>query len=108
MQAAIRRKLAEAGPFTTPLTACPGVWQGCLVHREPFMNRFERASPASGEAEIEYRDGEFRIVRPGAFVFCGVSGQAIPLEELRYWDVMRQEAYASPQEKLIRIGAAKG
>ena len=72
------------------------------------MNRFERASPASGEAEIEYRDGEFRVLRPGAFVRCAVSGQVIPLEELRYWDVPLQEAYASPHEKLIRLGVVKG
>ncbi|MBS7539648.1 DUF2093 domain-containing protein [Ancylobacter lacus] len=67
------------------------------------MNRFERFPPASGEAEIRYLDGDFRIVRPGTFVRCAVTGQPIPLDELRYWSVDLQEAYASPQAVLARL-----
>ena len=32
----------------------------------------------AGEAEIKYLDGDFRIVRPGAFVRCAVTGVADP------------------------------
>jgi hypothetical protein len=50
-----------------------------------------------GEAEVRYLDGDFRVIRPGAFVRCAITGVEIPLEELRYWSVERQEAYASPE-----------
>lgn len=70
------------------------------------MNRFERISAA--EAEVVFGDGEFKVVKPGAFVRCGVTGVPIPLEHLRYWNVERQEAYASPEAKLQRLGRAPG
>jgi len=66
------------------------------------MNRFERFS-ASGEAEVRYLDGDFRIVRPGTFVRCAVTGEPIPLDELRYWSVDLQEAYSSPQAAIARL-----
>jgi hypothetical protein len=68
------------------------------------MNRQDRVPQLPGEAVLELRDGEFRVVRPGPFVRCAVTGVAIPLDELKYWDVDRNEAYASPQAKLIRLG----
>jgi hypothetical protein len=67
------------------------------------MNRFERRPNAAVEATLDYLDGEFRIVKPGAFVRCAVTGVPIPLGELRYWNVALQEAYANPQAKLIRM-----
>ena len=60
------------------------------------MNRFERRPVDTGEAKVEFLDGDFRILRPGAYVRCAVTGEPIPLDELRYWSVDRQEAYASP------------
>jgi hypothetical protein len=60
----------------------------------------------SGEAEIKYLDGDFRVVKPGAFVRCAVTGAAIPLEELKYWSVARQEAYASPEAVAQRFPGA--
>ena len=68
------------------------------------MNRFERQPAPAGEALVEFRDGDFRVVRPGAFVRCGVTGTPIPLDELKYWDIDRQEAYLTPQAKLQRLG----
>lgn len=59
---------------------------------------------AGGEAVIEYRDANMRVVRPGRYVRCAVSGVEIPIDELKYWSVERQEAYASPREVLIRLG----
>jgi hypothetical protein len=58
-----------------------------------------------GEAEVKFLDGDFRVVRPGSFVRCAVTGVQIPLEELRYWSVELQEAYASPQAVLQRFGS---
>ena len=58
-----------------------------------------------GEADVKYLDGDFRVVRPGAFVRCAVTGAAIPLEELRYWSVDLQEAYATPEDVAQRQAA---
>jgi hypothetical protein len=66
------------------------------------MNRFERRPVDAGEAKIEFLDGDFRILRPGAYVRCAVTSEPIPLDELRYWSVDRQEAYASPLASMKR------
>lgn len=58
-----------------------------------MMNRFE--GPGSREARIRYLDGDFQVTSPGAFVRCAVSGESIPLDELKYWSVERQEPYVS-------------
>lgn len=68
------------------------------------MNRFERRPVSADEAELEYLDGKFRVLRPGSFVRCAVTGEPIKLEDLRYWNVDLQEPYASPQAKLQRLG----
>jgi hypothetical protein len=67
------------------------------------MNRLERNPQAAAQADVEYRDGDYRIRKPGAFVRCAVTGEPIPLEDLRYWNVDLQEAYSSPQAKLARL-----
>jgi hypothetical protein len=67
------------------------------------LNRLDHGAHQPGEAEIKYLDGDFRIIRPGAFVRCAVTGVAIPLEELRYWNVELQEAYVSPEAVLRRL-----
>lgn len=61
-----------------------------------MMNRYERPA-AQGEAVIQYLDGDYRLLKPGAYVRCAVTGNQIPLAELRYWSVERQEAYAGPE-----------
>jgi hypothetical protein len=68
-----------------------------------LLNRYDRPSPMAGEAEVKFLDGDFRIVRPGAFVRCAVTGVPIPLEELKYWSVDLQEPYASPEAVLRRL-----
>ena len=47
------------------------------------------------EARIHYMAGTFRVLSAGDHVVCAVTRQPIPLEDLRYWSVARQEAYAS-------------
>jgi len=64
------------------------------------MNRFE--GPGAGEARIRYLDADFQILSPGTFVRCAVTGKAIPLDELKYWSVERQEAYADVAASLKR------
>ncbi len=75
------------------------------------MNRLDRRPPIAGPAEIEYLDGDFRIVKPGAYVLCAATGAQIPIEDLRYWSVDRQEPYAGPEAKAARLrqlGEIKG
>ena len=54
-------------------------------------------------ATLLYGPSAFRVIKPGKFVVCAVTGEAIPLEELRYWSVERQEAYASPEIATRRL-----
>ena len=72
------------------------------------MNRFERAPQPAGLAELEYRDGDYRVRKAGAYVRCAVTGQPIPLEELHYWSVDLQEAYSSPTARLQKLKAEEG
>ncbi len=67
------------------------------------MNKMDRDLRPDGLAEIEYLDGEYRVIRPGSFVICAVTGLQIPLEALRYWSVDLQEAYATPAAALNRM-----
>lgn len=48
-------------------------------------------------ARVHYMANGFRVLSPGEHVVCAVSGARVRLEDLRYWNVARQEAYASPQ-----------
>jgi Uncharacterized protein conserved in bacteria len=62
-----------------------------------------------GEAVIEYLDGDFQVVKPGAFVRCAVTGQPILLpHDLRYWSVARQEAYVDAAASLEAERRARG
>ncbi|HEV2043059.1 MAG TPA: DUF2093 domain-containing protein [Sphingomicrobium sp.] len=45
------------------------------------------------EARIHYLAGTFRLLGAGDHVRCAETGVAIPLDELRYWSVERQEPY---------------
>lgn len=68
------------------------------------MNKMDREP--QGQAVLEYLDGEFRVVKPGSFVVCAVTGTHIPVDALRYWSVDLQEAYASPGIALKRFQEA--
>ena len=70
------------------------------------MNKMDRDLRPEGQAVLEYLDGEFRVVKPGSFVVCAVTGVHIPVEALRYWSVDLQEAYANPVVALGRFQAA--
>ena len=68
-----------------------------------MLNRYDKTPLPLGEAEVEYLDADFRILRPGSFVRCAVTGVPIPLEELKYWSVELQEAYSGPDAVLMRL-----
>ncbi len=65
------------------------------------MNRHE-FSGRDGEARLRYLDSDYQVVVPGSHVTCAVTGQRIPLSDLRYWSVDRQEAYADAEASLQR------
>lgn len=46
-------------------------------------------------ARLHFMANGFRVLVPGDHVVCAVSGERVPLDELRYWSVERQEPYAS-------------
>lgn len=74
------------------------------------MNRFEKFFGSRDEAKVKFQDGDFEVMSPGDFVRCAVSGQTIPLAELRYWSVELQEAYASPEisfRRYLELNAEK-
>lgn len=58
------------------------------------------------EAVLEFTDSDFRVVRPGTFVRCAVTGQPILLDDLHYWNAETQEAYSGPEAVLARLRAA--
>lgn len=66
------------------------------------MNRFDRLFSTRGEARVKFGDGDFKVLVTGDFVRCAMSGEPIALADLRYWNVERQEAYASAALSLQR------
>lgn len=54
-------------------------------------------SKSNRVARLYYMANGFRLLSPGDHVLCAVTGQVIPLEELRYWSVAKQEPYASAE-----------
>ncbi|MEH6757851.1 MAG: DUF2093 domain-containing protein [Parasphingorhabdus sp.] len=48
-------------------------------------------------AKLHYMPNGFRPISSGDHVLCSVSGEQIPLDELRYWSVEKQEPYATAQ-----------
>lgn len=65
------------------------------------MNRHESMS-RDGEARIRYLDSDYQVVVPGTYVVCAVTNRRIPLSELRYWSVVRQEPYADAEASFKR------
>jgi hypothetical protein len=57
-------------------------------------------------ARLHYLSGTFRVLSHGDHVLCAITRQPIPLAELRYWSVERQEAYVSAEASLEAEGKA--
>ena len=53
-------------------------------------------------AVLHFGDGDYAVLKPGRYVLCAVTGVKIPLQALRYWSAVHQEAYASPAEATKR------
>jgi hypothetical protein len=55
-------------------------------------------------ARIHYLPGTYRVLSHGDHVLCAVTHQPIPLGDLKYWSVERQEAYVSADASLKAEG----
>ena len=57
-------------------------------------------SGSGAPAKVRYLHGTFRVLSNGDHVVCAVTGTKIPLRELRYWSVERQEPYVDAEASL--------
>ena len=55
---------------------------------------------AGKTARLQYLPSTFRVIADGDHVICTVTGAVIPLHELRYWSVERQEPYVDAEASL--------
>jgi hypothetical protein len=55
-------------------------------------------------ARLHYLPGTYRVLGHGDHVLCAVTHQPIPLADLKYWSVERQEAYVSADASLKAEG----
>lgn len=54
-------------------------------------------SPGGRPAKLHYMANTFRILVAGDHVVCALSNERIPIDNLRYWSVARQEPYATAE-----------
>jgi len=55
-------------------------------------------------AKLHYLPGTYRVLSAGDHVTCAVTGQTIPLGELRYWSADRQQAYLNAEAAMKAEG----
>jgi hypothetical protein len=54
-------------------------------------------SPSGRAARLHYMANGFRVLASGDHVLCATTGERVAVDDLRYWSVARQEAYASAE-----------
>lgn len=69
------------------------------------MDEISFSGKPGGLARLRYDLSDYQVLTPGSFVLCAVTGKPIPLEELRYWNPVRQEAYCNAVASTQREGA---
>ena len=52
-------------------------------------------------AKLKFLPNNFEVIENGDHVICSISKKKIPLENLNYWNVEKQEAYYSYVEAAI-------
>jgi len=57
-------------------------------------------SGSGAPARVRYLPGTFRVLSNGDHVVCAVTGARIPLHDLKYWSVERQEPYVDADASL--------
>ena len=63
-------------------------------------------SASSRAARLRYGPNGFQMLSQGDHVICARSGARIPLDQLRYWSVDRQEPYATCEAAVEAITGA--
>lgn len=63
-------------------------------------------SGSGKSARVHYLPGTFRLLSEGDHVICAITGARIPLLELRYWNVGRQEPYVDAEASVKADRAA--
>lgn len=56
-------------------------------------------------ARLHYLANGFRVLAPGDHVVCAVTGEAIAIDDLRYWSVEKQQPYATAEIALKAMNA---
>ena len=54
----------------------------------------------SNKAKLKFNPNNFEIIEKGDFVICAVTKKRIPLNELKYWSVDKQEPYFDAHSSL--------
>src|SRR6478609_7689605 len=87
-----RERLSRSGANPTSLRS-----RDCSTRQriEPMLMK------GSGKAaRVHYLPGTFRLLSDGDHVVCAVTSARIPLHELKYWSVERQEPYVDAKASL--------
>ena len=67
----------------------------------------DRLNATGGQvATLRYTEADFQVLIPGTHVVCASTGKSIPLDELKYWSFVRQEAYVDADASLAAEKAA--
>src|SRR5438067_578459 len=87
-----RRRLSRSAANPTSLHS-----RGCSTRQriEPML-----MTGSGRAARVHYLPGTFRMLSDGDHVVCAVTGARIPLHELKYWSVERQEPYVDAEASL--------
>ncbi len=75
------------------ITNAAGIAVRCDMPHNEWMLMMNRGKAA----KLHYGASSFRMLSSGDHVVCAVTGEQIPLDELRYWSVAKQEPYASAE-----------
>lgn len=68
----------------------------------------DNLTPSGGTlTQVRYLDADFQVLSPGTHVRCAITKAFIPLDELKYWSVARQEAYLDVKASLKAELAAR-
>ena len=54
------------------------------------------------EAKVKYMPNDYTILSSGTIVTCSVTGKPIPVTDIKYWSVARQEPYLDASASLKR------
>ena len=62
-------------------------------------------SNSARPARLHYMANGFRVLSPGDHVVCAISAEPVAIDDLRYWSVARQQAYATAEIALQALTA---